>query len=91
MWLGAVDDLWALGKALGRGGPWSNTDVKVGGPKDGETEEAYEKRLAKYEKALKKAMADGVITDKEKRLLDTLRKKFGISEDEHEMILEMLD
>jgi hypothetical protein len=69
-----------------------DTDVKVGGggPKEGETEEHYEERLAKYEKALKKALADGVITDKEKRLLEMLRKKFGISEDEHEMVLEML-
>jgi hypothetical protein len=66
-------------------------DVRVGpGPQEGETEETYEVRLAKYEKALKKAMADGKITDQESKLLEALRKKFKISDEEHEMILEML-
>ena len=66
-------------------------DVRVGpGPKQCETEESYEVRLAKYEKALKKALADGTITEQEKKLLEALRKKFGISQDEHEMMLEML-
>jgi hypothetical protein len=66
-------------------------DVRVGpGPKEGEAEEAYEVRLAKYEKALKRALADGTITEQEKKLLEALRKKFGISQDEHEMMLEMM-
>jgi hypothetical protein len=66
-------------------------DVRVGpGPKPCEAEESYEVRLAKYEKALKKALADGTITEQEKKLLEALRKKFGISQDEHEMMLEML-
>ncbi len=34
VWLGAVDDLWALGKAVGRGGPWKDTPVKAGTPSD---------------------------------------------------------
>jgi len=84
-----VKDSVVVGQKL-KDGTKLDTDVKVGGPKEGETEDAYEVRLAKYEKALKKAMTDGVITDKEKRLLDMLRRKFGISEDEHEMILEMM-
>jgi len=66
-------------------------DIRVGpGPTQVEPEEAYEIRLAKYEKALKKSLCDGKITDQEKKLLEALRKKFGISDDEHEMMLEML-
>jgi hypothetical protein len=34
VWLGGVDDLWKLGKAVGRGGPWLNTDVTAGTPSD---------------------------------------------------------
>ena len=29
-----MDDLWRLGKPVGRGGPWLNTAVKAGQPSD---------------------------------------------------------
>lgn len=28
LWFGSIDDLWKLGKPVGRGGPWRNTEVK---------------------------------------------------------------
>jgi len=34
LWFGAVDDLWRLGKPVGRGGPWRNAAVKAGQPSD---------------------------------------------------------
>lgn len=34
VWLGAVDDLWKMGKVVGIGGPWKNTAVKAGIPSD---------------------------------------------------------
>ncbi len=34
LWFGAVDDLWKLGKPVGRGGPWLKTAVKPGVPSD---------------------------------------------------------
>jgi hypothetical protein len=34
VWVGAVDDLWKLGKALGQGGPWSDSAVKANVPSD---------------------------------------------------------
>jgi hypothetical protein len=34
LWVGAVDDLWKLGKARGQGGPWKNSAVKSGVPSD---------------------------------------------------------
>jgi hypothetical protein len=32
--LGAVDDLWTLGKPIGRGGPWADSPVRKGEPSD---------------------------------------------------------
>lgn len=29
VWVGVIDDLWTLGKPVGQGGPWKNTDVKA--------------------------------------------------------------
>ncbi|MBD9167389.1 MAG: hypothetical protein EGQ00_10260 [Parabacteroides johnsonii] len=30
VWVGVIDDLWTLGKPVGQGGPWKDTDVKAG-------------------------------------------------------------
>lgn len=30
LWVGAIDDLWELGKPVGSGGPWKDTEVKAG-------------------------------------------------------------
>ena len=30
LWVGTIDDLWALGKPVGHGGPWKNTQVSTG-------------------------------------------------------------
>jgi hypothetical protein len=34
LWLGAIDDLWKLGKPTGRGGPWYESAVEAGRPSD---------------------------------------------------------
>lgn len=34
VWAGVIDDLWALGKPVGHGGPWKDSDVKAGVPSD---------------------------------------------------------
>ncbi|MBI5771978.1 MAG: hypothetical protein HZA93_29665 [Verrucomicrobia bacterium] len=34
VWLGAIDDLWAFGKATGVGGPWKDTAVTAGAPSE---------------------------------------------------------
>ena len=34
LWLGAIDDLWKLGKPRGNGGPWMHSNVKAGEPSD---------------------------------------------------------
>lgn len=34
VWVGTIDDLWQLGKPVGKGGPWKDTEVKAGVPSD---------------------------------------------------------
>ncbi|WP_146389853.1 sulfatase-like hydrolase/transferase [Allorhodopirellula solitaria] len=34
LWFGGVDDLWKLGKPVGRGGPWFQSEVASGAPSD---------------------------------------------------------
>lgn len=34
IWVGAVDDLWRLGKPRGEGGPWNETEATAGTPSD---------------------------------------------------------
>ena len=34
LWLGAIDDLWKLGKPVGHGGPWKDTRVGAGDTSD---------------------------------------------------------
>ena len=46
LWFGAIDDLWKLGKPIGRGGPWLKTPVQAGRPSDPYLMTGYdEKRL----------------------------------------------
>jgi hypothetical protein len=34
LWAGAIDDIWGMGKARGKGGPWQDTNVAAGVPSD---------------------------------------------------------
>src|SRR3546814_812022 len=34
VWVGAIDDLWKLGKPVGQGGPWKETQVTKHTPSD---------------------------------------------------------
>ena len=34
VWVGAIDDLWKIGKPRGRGGPWKDSAAKAGVPSD---------------------------------------------------------
>ena len=44
VWVGAVDDLWKLGKPAGRGGPWKDTKVKAGEASDPYLMTGYDKK-----------------------------------------------
>jgi hypothetical protein len=47
VWLGVIDDLWEMGKPIGSGGPWKNTNVKVGEASDPYLIGFYDKRSLK--------------------------------------------
>ena len=44
VWVGAIDDLWKLGKPTGKGGPWKNTRVESGQESDAYLIGFYDKR-----------------------------------------------
>ncbi|MBI2480806.1 MAG: sulfatase, partial [Planctomycetia bacterium] len=43
LWFGGVDDLWKLGKPVGRGGPWLNSSVQANAPSDAYLMTGYDK------------------------------------------------
>ncbi len=47
LWVGAIDDLWKLGKPRGHGGPWAATKVNAGEKSDPFLMWGYEKRTLK--------------------------------------------
>ncbi len=44
VWAGVIDDLWKLGKPVGKGGPWKNSLVVAGEPSDPYLIGFYDKR-----------------------------------------------
>lgn len=44
LWFGAIDDLWKLGKPVGRGGPWHSTAVSAGQPSDPYLMNGYDRK-----------------------------------------------
>lgn len=47
VWIGAIDDLWDMGKPTGHGGPWNNSSVKVGVASDPYLISHYDKKTLK--------------------------------------------
>lgn len=47
VWVGAIDDLWKLGKPTGHGGPWAQSDVKAGNASDPYLIGFYDKKSLK--------------------------------------------
>ena len=44
LWFGAIDDLWKLGKPVGRGGPWKEANVEGAVPSDPYLMTGYDKK-----------------------------------------------
>ena len=44
VWAGVIDDLWQLGKPVGKGGPWKDSKVKAGVPSDPYLISFYDKK-----------------------------------------------
>lgn len=49
LWAGGVDDLWQLGKPVGRGGPWKQTPTQAGVPSDPYLMNGYDKKTLTLE------------------------------------------
>ena len=45
VWAGAIDDLWKLGKPIGKGGPWMNSQVLAKVPSDPYLFGSYDERI----------------------------------------------
>ena len=44
LWLGKVDDLWKMGKPVGRGGPWMKTEARADVPSDAYLMTGFDKK-----------------------------------------------
>ena len=45
LWVGAVDDLWSLGKPRGHGGPWHDTAARADMPSDPYLATGYDRKV----------------------------------------------
>ena len=63
LWLGAMDDLWKLGKPRGTGGPWRDTSVKAGIPSDAYLASGYDRKRAMFSHSSQAAVAFRIEAD----------------------------
>ncbi len=49
LWAGVIDDLWKMGKPVGKGGPWKNDRVTAGTPSDPYLIGFYDKKSVSFE------------------------------------------
>ena len=57
VWLGVIDDLWALGKPVGKGGPWKNSEVIANIPSDPYLIAFYDKKSLEISHHSKESVA----------------------------------
>lgn len=63
VWAGVIDDLWKMGKPVGHGGPWKNTDVKRGVASDPYLIGFYDDRSLKLSHTAKQAVVFKIEAD----------------------------
>lgn len=56
VWVGAIDDLWTMGKPVGQGGPWKQTKVKANIPSDPYLIAFYDKKTLTLKQESDKAV-----------------------------------
>ena len=49
VWAGVIDDLWKMGKPVGRGGPWKNENATAGDPSDPYLIGFYDRKMVTLE------------------------------------------
>lgn len=63
VWVGAIDDLWEMGKPVGHGGPWKDDEVKAGIPSDPYLIAFYDKKELLLEHSSNRAVTITVEAD----------------------------
>lgn len=63
VWAGAIDDLWQIGKPVGEGGPWKNSDVKEGVASDPYLIGFYDRRSLKLTHGSKQTVSFRIEVD----------------------------
>lgn len=63
IWTGVIDDLWKMGKPVGIGGPWCNSDVKANVPSDPYLIAYYDKKSMVISHKLSEAISIKVEVD----------------------------
>jgi hypothetical protein len=63
VWLGAIDDLWKLGKPTSRGGPWTRSDVSAGEPSDPYLMAGYDRKSLELSHDQKEAVTFRIEVD----------------------------
>mgnify|MGYP003337612035 CR=1 FL=1 len=63
LWVGAVDDLWQLGKPRGQGGPWLETVVKANKPSDAYLATGYDQKRLSLSHAARESVSFRVEAD----------------------------
>lgn len=56
VWVGTIDDLWEMGKPVGQGGPWKQTQVKANVPSDPYLIAFYDKKTLTLKQESDKAV-----------------------------------
>lgn len=52
LWVGAIDDVWQLGKPVGHGGPWKDSPVTAGEPSDPYLMTGYDRKTLRLESSM---------------------------------------
>lgn len=63
VWVGVIDDLWKMGKPVGKGGPWTDSDVVANVPSDPYLIAYYDRKMMKLSHRLSENLSVKVEVD----------------------------
>ena len=82
LWLGAVDDLWKMGKPRGTGGPWIDSAIEAGVPSDPFLMNGYDKKSLRLTHSAGESVAFRVEVDPDGDGRWILYKAFNVASGE---------
>ena len=81
LWFGGIDDLWKLGKPVGRGGPWLNTKAKANVPSDPYLMTGYDRKSVQISHSHSRPVSITLEVDIDGKGLWVKYKSFKVSKD----------